>query len=73
MAGRVAEWLGHSLRGVFILLTVVYKALPGIAAPALVIYGVASIYPPAGAIVAGLLLFRLDRRVTWGSGPADRK
>lgn len=73
VAGDLAERLGRTLRGLVVLLGVVYRALPGIVAPCLVIYGVASIYRPAGLIVAGLLLFVADRRVTWASGPAGRE
>lgn len=62
MAGRFAEWLGRTLRGLLVFGSTVARALPGIAAPILVVYGVASIYRPAGLIVAGLLLFLVDRR-----------
>lgn len=73
MAGDVAERLGRTLRGLFIALGVVYRALPGILAPGLLIYGVSLIYFPAAVIIAALLLFAIDRRVTWASGPADRE
>lgn len=62
MAGRIAEWLGRTLRALLVFGAPVGRALPGAAAPCLLIYGVALIYPPAGWIVAGLLLFLVDRR-----------
>jgi hypothetical protein len=73
VAGDVAERLGRGLRGLFVLLGLLYKALPGVLGPCMILYGVSLVYAPAGFIVGGLFLLAIDRKVTWASGRAGRE
>jgi hypothetical protein len=56
MVGTVAAGLGYLVRGLLAFL----RTTPGIVGPVAIVYGVWSIYEPAGWVVAGLVLWAFD-------------
>lgn len=56
--GNVAAGLGHLARWA----RSVVPVIPGVAAPVVALYGIWQIYQPAAWIVAGLVLYAVDRR-----------
>jgi hypothetical protein len=59
VAGRAAELAGHVVGRVLRAAPTV----PGLAGAAMVAYGAAMVYAPAGVIAGGVFLLALDRRL----------